>query len=622
MQSSIQPLQPRPGSPRSASSRWRRRHAPARKRGTLAALLGIVVALGLGLRPGEAGAQVALPVDLPDVTMPNVNFTLSDTVELDNVPVRPVLVVEVTPDAAHPDLETEIVLTGWQVGSGPNVCPGPSDTFTSTEVGTHRYEFALWNCQPIVSTGFWIGASVVVEIRVTDFGAARSPAQIDVSIRGETRAPTNTLSVVVETDTSPQSIVLTPEKDTVLYDSNDEASNGAGYYLWAGTDYNVITLGQFQIRSWWRLNSLLSFPILDYLPSNAVVTNADLRLWAWAVEGGGGTHLLYRVAPNASGLSWLEGNADPPGAEFTGEDSSFSAANWLYRRELSDPWTTPGGDALGSALSSMSITTTGDHVFSSTALSDAVQAMVDEGNDQDGFLLLGPHAPNFFFFDHAVRFASAQYPSSFYHPELRLDYAPAGPWAEGVLNSGAVTFVGEGEDFRWVYDTDDDGVLFTTIGGVCTAEDESSPTWLPYSYEYQGAPGFTGVDCCTWQIETTESTTDLVGAGQALFYHNLDPLNPANVPPDTDGDGILDLCDNCLNIPNGPLIGSCVGPAGRGPSCTSAADCWSGDTCQFGQEDADDDFMGDACQVPEPGTGIGLLLGGGLLAGLGRRRAR
>ena len=67
------------------------------------------------------------------------------------------------------------------------------------------------------------------------------------------------------------------------------------------------------------------------------------------------------------------------------------------------------------------------------------------------------------------------------------------------------------------------------------------------------ASALRSIDCCTWQIDGLGT----VGAGQALFFHNLDPNDPANMPPDTDFDGILDPCDNCIYTPNGPFLGSC-----------------------------------------------------------------
>jgi hypothetical protein len=65
-----------------------------------------------------------------------------------------------------------------------------------------------------------------------------------------------------------------------------------------------------------------------------------------------------------------------------------------------------------------------------------------------------------------------------------------------------------------------------------------------------------------------------------------------------DGDGVGDICDNCLDVPNGPLGGTCT--EGLTGTCFSDSEC---DTvpgaedgvCSMNQENSDTDFLGDAC---------------------------
>jgi len=79
---------------------------------------------------------------------------------------------------------------------------------------------------------------------------------------------------------------------------------------------------------------------------------------------------------------------------------------------------------------------------------------------------------------------------------------------------------------------------------------------------------------------------------------------------DTDGDGVLDLKDNCPYTANGPLLGTCLGnqvPA----TCHANSDCASG-VCSLNQEDtggvgvgSPPDGIEDACQcgdVNDDGT--------------------
>ena len=140
---------------------------------------------------------------------------------------------------------------------------------------------------------------------------------------------------------------------------------------------------------------------------------------------------------------------------------------------------------------------------------------------------------------------------------------------------------------------------------------------MPYTYQFTGTPGYTGLDCCTWHLDSPFTGT--TGIGQLIFFHNIDAQNSANLPPDTDRDGMRDLCDNCPVNPNGPLLGTCLtGPRTGGP-CRSSQECTTG-FCSLGQEDANQDTTGDAC-VPE--SGFAVLLGAGLLGlvGFGRRRS-
>ncbi len=188
---------------------------------------------------------------------------------------------------------------------------------------------------------------------------------------------------------------------------------------------------------------------------------------------------------------------------------------------------------------------------------------------------------------------------------------PAGA-QEDLSQAGVVTFINEGQNLRWIYDLDHDDVYTTPVNGVCTVTAPGG-NFMPYSYRFNGTPGFTGHDCCTWHLDSPFTGT--LGTGQLIFFHNLDAGNPANMPPDTDLDGIRDLCDNCVLKTNGPLLGSCLTGPSAGAPCRSNPECTSG-ICSLSQEDANGDKTGDAC-VPEPG--MALMLAAGVIALAGTR---
>ena len=99
----------------------------------------------------------------------------------------------------------------------------------------------------------------------------------------------------------------------------------------------------------------------------------------------------------------------------------------------------------------------------------------------------------------------------------------------------------------------------------------------------------------TWAI----AFEDLPLAPSTLDYNDLvvvvDNLNL--VQPDTDGDGVCDVFDNCPNTPNGPLLGTCL-DIGKS-TCSSNSNCASGVLCSKNQEDSSNgglgDGLGDAC---------------------------
>jgi hypothetical protein len=173
-----------------------------------------------------------------------------------------------------------------------------------------------------------------------------------------------------------------------------------------------------------------------------------------------------------------------------------------------------------------------------------------------------------------------------------------------ILQSG--TFESEGDDFRWV----DDGTP-----GVGTCALTGDPDDAPVSYAYvQPEPGAGDWDCCTWRFDGIDGVTSTVGQ---LVFQN-DGVEP---PPDTDGDQILDPCDNCPALPNGPALGSCVtGDGTPGAACETTTECPPGQPCSLDQEDSNLDGVGDAC--PEPEAGAAALVAATALGSLAAARRR
>ncbi len=564
----------------------------------------------LAARP--AAAADPLPILAANVVLSSTATVRTYTVDLGTLPTRPALVVLVYPDAAHPNMQLQVEATNWlNVPFGPGACPLPTNSFVSSAgPGALQFvNFTVQNCDPRPDA--FDGATVDIRIRALNFGSTSAPASVAVEIRGETRPPTSTLTQQVDTFLGQQQLVLPAIKDTVLYEDQSTGSNGKGAFLWTG---EKVVIFPASVRSDRR--SLLAFDVSPTITPVSVVDAAELRLGVTSLLGGGGTVNLYRVASNTGG-TWNEGNADAAGNQFDGASSSSLAATWLYRLATFLAWISPGGDIVGASLVGQSITTTGSKTLASPVLTAIVQDMAVTGDDRDGFMLAGPAGLTLS--TRAVQFASRDSTTAIQRPELVVLFTPTEIYESGEITTSTKSFISEGQNFRWIYDLDHDDILVTNVGGVCEVVDTSSAQFLPYTYHFQGTPGFTGVDCCGWRVDSPQTGT--VGTGQALFFHNLDASNPANMPPDTDLDGIRNVCDNCVTVPNGPLRGSCrVGPT-IGAPCRSNPECGTGGICSLAQEDANGDFTGDVC-APEPGFAAGLTAGLSLIAARARRRPR
>jgi len=564
--------------------------------------------LGLTLFGATAAhAQLALPHNATEIMLSPGGDALF-TMDLGTVSERPVLVMEVVPDAAHPDMEIQIELNNF-VGAGCGGFPDPviegsASAFSDPGTGSKTLEFSLIGCNPVASQ--WLGVTADVRVRALALGNAGAPAFVDVTLKSRTLPPFN--EIFAAPMLTPQVVTIEDAadfRDTTLYEDDDKTSNGAGSFLWAANN----PLQPVDRRT------LIAVDLSAKVPSDATVDAVVLLLTANTVLGSGVDVDLFEVSHDPLN-PWPEGSANASGNEFNGDFSATPAATWTYRElgPTSLPWSSPGGDFLSPVLASFAVSIPGPYFFTGPALAAAVQNMLVSGEDGDGFLLAAASPA---LTTAGVQFLSSE--GSFSDgPKMIIDFTPGSPWNSGEFSPNVEDFINEGEDLRWIYDTDNDDIYVTPISGICEVDfDPETPTLVPYTYQYNGTP-FTGHDCCTWQIDSQQ--TGLVGTGQAIFFHNLDPTNPSHIPPDSDLDGIRNLCDNCPARPNGPLLGTCVGGSSEGSICQNDGECGLGN-CHQSQEDADKDFVGDVCLLPEPGFALALASGALLLCALARRRA-
>jgi lysophospholipase L1-like esterase len=104
-----------------------------------------------------------------------------------------------------------------------------------------------------------------------------------------------------------------------------------------------------------------------------------------------------------------------------------------------------------------------------------------------------------------------------------------------------------------------------------------------------------------WKVKNFDQT-DLDGDCPEMPYTSDPMCGDACETLDTDHDGISDNIDNCLNIPNGPLLGTCVESidsliVGKNTTCTSENECsGTNEFCQMEQGDWNNNRIGDVCE--------------------------
>lgn len=581
--------------------------------------LAFALLIAVALAPKALFAQLAIPYQATNVPLVDLVDVAVYELDLATLPARPRFTATATAGASHPDLELEIELTQCTLVEVFGAPTAPTSIGPVIGIGAAGVSYDVQRHAPFGTAS----ATCDVEVRALDFGIAGPPATFDLSVTAETVVPTGTDELEIDPVPQPTSTDVPGFRDTTIYAEGGSTSNGLGEEIWVGEYRNFGGFPPvFDIE---ERRGLIAFEITEYVPAGSTIDDVEIELFVTQAFLGG-------TLPNVS-IQALEPDPAPGlGGFYSGDGvaalgsllpptSTVQSSTWTHRSYPFGAWTA-GGPTVGGVLATTILGFyPGPMSFQTAALTAEVADQFDAGGDRDGFRLSAGNLNPIGFSPQAIALRSIEGGAAAGSgaPVMHVDYTPALPApVDGTAPLGTYSFIGETQNFRWLYDADDDGVYTTSIGGICSFDDDpTGQTSLPYSYAFTGAPTTTAIDCCTWSV-TTNTSVD--GVGQAVFYIGLDPNDPANTPSDFDGDGIFDLCDSCPYTANGPLAGSCLGGPTPMVACVSDLDCGAGGTCEMFQTDSDGAVPGDACAVPEPGLAIGLAVGIAGLASTARSR--
>ncbi|MEZ4649832.1 MAG: DNRLRE domain-containing protein [Candidatus Eisenbacteria bacterium] len=202
-------------------------------------------------------------------------------------------------------------------------------------------------------------------------------------------------------------VTLRATKDNTLYEANPTGSNGAGDYVFTGTN----SQGP-------RARTVIAFDIAGNIPPGSVVNSVTLQLHASRVSNGTGeTTSLHRLLTD-----WGEGWSNAVGEEGGGAAATEGDATWLHRFFPNDAWTSVGGDFAASASASRTVGGVGTYTWLSAGMAIDVQGWLDDPYANFGWIIRGNESGG----STAKRFDSRTNPTAANRPELIVDFTPSG----------------------------------------------------------------------------------------------------------------------------------------------------------------------------------------------------
>jgi len=158
-------------------------------------------------------------------------------------------------------------------------------------------------------------------------------------------------------------VQFSASQDSTIYQSDPDASNGAGEFILVGGGTHGLV--QFDVGG---------------IPDGSTIIDAVLTVNSARSSGGGA------VAVHPISAAWGESSSNAPGDESVGAPAREFDATWLYSQYDGQLWSSPGGD-YGSASASATVAGVGAHELAGGGLIDDVQRWLDDAAVNFGWLI-------------------------------------------------------------------------------------------------------------------------------------------------------------------------------------------------------------------------------------------
>lgn len=207
-----------------------------------------------------------------------------------------------------------------------------------------------------------------------------------------------------------ETTTLTPSADNTIFAGAVNNSGGGDDNFFAGRAGTRGGGGAAQ-------RALLSFDVASVVPAGSTVTDVTLTLHVTKAASAPGSAALHRL-----NVAWGEGADVSTRGGGIGAPASTGAATWSAPFHPSPGWT-PGGDFVAAASASSATGANGSIVsLTGAGLVADVQAWVDGGTANNGWVVMGNESTD----STSRRFASRENGNAALHPTLEIEFT-AGP---------------------------------------------------------------------------------------------------------------------------------------------------------------------------------------------------